>query len=123
MFKFLKSLKPGGKQGKTATASAKPKSKTAKPQLSASSARPPNPMTPLSNGLPTPPKAQPNTAPAQFSIDGEQPVTPAREKLIKEALSIHRAQQNVFADLNDEAKHKLVLMAMLTLLKEARGDK
>ena len=125
MFKFLKSLKPGG--GPSGTKSpAKPAPKTAKPQGSApSSARPPSPMTPLSVGAQTPVKT-PATQPAQCTptrLDGDRPMTPERAALIKNALSVHRSQQDVFADLDEEARHKLVLMAMLSLLKEARKEK
>ena len=50
-------------------------------------------------------------------------MTAERAQLIEKALSVHRAHQNVFAELDEEARHKLVLMAMLSLLKEARGGK
>ena len=108
MFNFLKPAKPGAAK-KGGAAAAKPKAVTAR---SGPMARPPSLMTPLSGG------GKPDD-----DGGGQRPMTPERAALIQKALSVHRSQQEVFADLDGEARQKLVLMAMLTLLKEARGGK
>jgi len=121
MFKFLKSLKPGGKSAPSKSL-AKVAPKVAKSKRPTASAYPPDSMTPLSAPLADTTKTDPPQF-TQSKLDGERPMTPERAELIKKALTVHRTQQNVFADLDDEARHKLVLMAMLSLLKEARGEK
>ena len=119
MFKFLKPAKPGASK-KVPSSPAKPKAATATVQRPSPALRPPSLMTPLSSGagaVKTPPRFD------DAGPSGERPMTPERAALIQKALSVHRSQQDVFAELDGEARQKLVLMAMLTLLKEARGGK
>ena len=103
MFNFLKPAKGRAPKGKSATPSApRPSPKVLGPGS----------MMPLSAAKPL--------VPAEQAL---RPMTPERAELIQQALAVHRQKQDVFAELDDEARHKLVLMAMLTLLKEARGEK
>ena len=115
MFKFLKPTKPGAAK-KGASAPVDLKAVTALAQRSGPMVRPP----PGASGSAT--ARIPLDANGGES-DGARPMTPERAVLIEQALQVHRSQQAVFADLDSEARHKLVLMAMLTLLKEARGGK
>lgn len=111
MFKFLKPAKPGASKTKPA---AKPKPETA-------ASRPAPVVRPPQLKSAPSPALTPQAADLRYK---QQPVmTPEREALIQQALSVHRTQQEVFAELDDEARQKLVLMAMLSLLKEARGEK
>ncbi|NFV78678.1 hypothetical protein [Magnetospirillum aberrantis] len=45
-------------------------------------------------------------------------VTPERQALIANAMAVHRAKQNILADLDDESRAKLVAMAITTLLHQ-----
>ena len=112
MFKFLKPAKPGGSK----SATPKPKTPADLAARPTPKVRPPSLMTPLSPGNGPAPKPDVRYTP-------ERPMTPERAQLIQNALSVHRSQQTVFDELTDEARQKLILMAMLTLLKEARGNK
>jgi hypothetical protein len=47
-------------------------------------------------------------------------MTPEREKLISDALAVHRAKQKILADLSDEDRRKLMVTAMRALLNEGR---
>lgn len=51
-------------------------------------------------------------------------VTPERQALIANAMAVHRAKQQILADLDDESRAKLVAMAITTLLhSEPSADK
>jgi hypothetical protein len=51
-------------------------------------------------------------------------VTPERQALIANAVAVHRAKQQILADLDDESRAKLVAMAITTLLhSEPPADK
>ncbi|WP_413204707.1 hypothetical protein [Rhodospirillum sp. A1_3_36] len=47
-------------------------------------------------------------------------MTPEREKLISDALAVHRAKQKILADLSDEDRRKLMVTAMRALLNEGK---
>jgi hypothetical protein len=47
-------------------------------------------------------------------------MTPEREKLISDAMAVHRAKQKILADLSDEERRKLMVMAMRALMNEGR---
>lgn len=47
-------------------------------------------------------------------------MTPERAELIRNAMRIHRAKQNILADLDDAQRQKLVLLAMRAFLNEGR---
>jgi len=121
MFKFLKSLRAAdrSKPGGTTKPKAGAKPAGAKP---ASTARPPDPMTPLSAPPGGPRQDMPDEAPS-LHLEPERPMTVDRAQLIQKALSVHRSQQSVFSELDQAARQKLTLMAMLMLLKEARKQK
>ena len=123
MFKFLKSLKPAGKSKPPVALKVK-QGKSASPNAAAVSkptagSKPPDPMTPLSAPVPE----QADDGPSVLDIIQERPLTPERAKLIENALSVHRARQDVFSDLDESARQKLMLMSMLMLMKEARKQK
>jgi len=44
-------------------------------------------------------------------------VTPDRQKLIQDAMAVHRAQSKIIDDLGDEEKRKLYAIAVKTLLR------
>ncbi|MGE5515586.1 MAG: hypothetical protein ACM31D_07155 [Bacteroidota bacterium] len=51
-------------------------------------------------------------------------ITPERQALIANAMAVHRAKQQILADLDDESRAKLVAMAITTLLhSEPPADK
>lgn len=51
-------------------------------------------------------------------------VTPERQALIANAMAVHRAKQQILAELDDESRAKLVAMAITTLLhSEPPADK
>ncbi|MGE5478039.1 MAG: hypothetical protein ACM3Q1_15385 [Bacteroidales bacterium] len=51
-------------------------------------------------------------------------VTPERQALLANAMAVHRAKQQILADLDDESRAKLVAMAITTLLhSEPPADK
>lgn len=45
-------------------------------------------------------------------------VTPERQALIANAMRVHRAKQQILAELDDESRAKLVAMAITTLLNQ-----
>ncbi len=49
-------------------------------------------------------------------------MTPGREKLIRNALKMHRAKSKIIEDLNDEDKRRLYALAVKKLLREEDGD-
>lgn len=50
-------------------------------------------------------------------------VTEDRAELIRRAMEIRRAKQQIFADLSDEQRQKLVAIAIKKLLHEKDGEK
>ena len=108
MFKFLRPAKPGASKAKPAAPKPAAKALADRPTPKV---HPPGTVAPLS---------APKVEPKRYA---ERPMTPERAALIKNALAVHKSQQTIFAELNDEARQKLILMAMLMLLKEARGEK
>jgi hypothetical protein len=123
MFKFLKSLKPAGKSKPPVALKVKT-GKSASPKADSVSkpsagSKPPDPLTPLSAAVPD----QAEDGPSILDIMQERPLTPERAKLIENALSVHRARQDVFNELDESARQKLMLMSMLMLMKEARKQK
>ncbi len=115
MFKFLKSLKPAGKSKPPVARKISPSAKS-KPMAAT---KPDSGSEPNKELL----TAATDDSPSMLQLIQERPMTPEREKLIEKALSVHRAQQNVFSDLDESARQKLMLMSMLMLLKEARKPK
>lgn len=49
-------------------------------------------------------------------------MTPERAELIRNALAVHKAKQSILADLNDEARAKLVALAITSLLNEGKDE-
>jgi hypothetical protein len=49
-------------------------------------------------------------------------VSPEREALIANAMRVHRAKQQILAELDDESRAKLVAMAITTLLQGRNLD-
>ena len=52
-----------------------------------------------------------------------QAMTPERAQLIKQALSVHRAQQGKLAELSGEDRKKLMMMFFAGMLRQARGKR
>lgn len=50
-------------------------------------------------------------------------MTPERAELIRNAMQVRRAKQQILADLSDEQRQKMALMAMRAFLNEGREDK
>ncbi len=46
--------------------------------------------------------------------------TPERQELLRRAMEVRRAKQQILADLSDEDRQKLVALAMKKLLREGR---
>jgi len=77
------------------------------------------------------PKARPAAAPratpdsederkaaiARMQSQVQDFVTPERQALIANAMKVHRAKQQILAELDDESRAKLVAMAITTLLQ------
>ena len=89
MFKFLKPAKPGA--SKVKPAAAKPKPEAAAQPRSAPTVRPPH----LKTSAPGPVLTAED---ADLRYKQQPVMTPERQALIQQALSVHRAQQEVFAD-------------------------
>jgi regulator of protease activity HflC (stomatin/prohibitin superfamily) len=51
------------------------------------------------------------------------PMTPERQRLIEDAIAIHRSKTHVFDGLSPEAKEKLMVMALHTLAPEVLDRK
>jgi len=49
-------------------------------------------------------------------------VTPERTELIRQAMEVRRAKQQILADLGDEDRRKLVAVAVKRLLREDKTD-
>lgn len=86
---------------------------------------------PLSPPTARPASAAPKAMPAAGSATKKQaPRAPAnrtapspeREALIRDALAIQRAKADVFADLSEEAREKLYVMAMKTMVDKDFGE-
>ncbi|GEO80993.1 hypothetical protein [Pararhodospirillum oryzae] len=63
----------------------------------------------------TDPRAQ---AMAQIKGARQHVMTPEREELIRQAMAVHKAKQQILADLSDDQRRKLMLTAMRALLHE-----
>ena len=50
-------------------------------------------------------------------------VSPERQALIANAMRVHRAKQQILAELDDESRAKLVAMAITTLLNQGQPSK
>lgn len=66
---------------------------------------------------PTPPAPATPTAPTARATN-----SPERDALIKNALKIQRSKQEVFAELSEEEREKLYVMAMKTLVDKNFGE-
>ncbi len=68
------------------------------------------------------PKARPLTererAVQQIQAKAKNVMTPARAELIKNAMAVHKAKQTILAELSDENRAKLVLLALRMLMNE-----
>lgn len=91
---------------RTATASAQPP----KPAPSPAAAKPAAPPTPRMPAAAPPPVTR-AAAPS-----------PERQALIRDALAIQRAKAEVFSELSDEAREKLYVMAMKTMVDKDFGE-
>lgn len=61
---------------------------------------------------------------AQMQAQVKGFVSPERQALIANAMAVHRAKQQILAELDDESRAKLVAMAITTLLhQEPVADK
>lgn len=61
-----------------------------------------------------PPAPSATTSPPRRPAD-KRPSTPERERLIQEAMAIHRQKSHVLDDLDPEAREKLMVMAMYAM--------
>lgn len=59
---------------------------------------------------------------AELHAQAQDIVTPERAELIRQAMEIRRAKQQILADLGDEDRRKLVAAAVKRLLKEGKAD-
>ncbi len=50
-------------------------------------------------------------------------MTPERAELIRKAMEVRRAKQQILADLSDEQRQKLAVMAIRAFLNEGKEDK
>lgn len=53
----------------------------------------------------------------------EYPMTPERAELIRQAMDVHRAKQQMLASLPEAQRHKLALLAHFMLSGQGRQDK
>jgi hypothetical protein len=59
-------------------------------------------------------------AAAEAAAEVRKLITPDRAELIRQAMQVRAAKQTILADLDDEARAKLVATAMKALLNEGR---
>lgn len=64
-----------------------------------------------------PPEAEREAAIKRMQSQVREFVTPERQALIDNAMRVHRAKQQILADLDDESRAKLVAMVITTLLQ------
>lgn len=102
MFGFLK-----GKFEKEAQAAIDKRAR----QLAPGKAPKPAPAPPL----PAPDREQ---AIAHMQAQVKDFITPERQALIANAMKVHRAKQQILADLDDESRAKLVAMAITAFLRQ-----
>ena len=57
---------------------------------------------------------------ANIRDQSDRVMTPERAALIQNALAVRRAKQKILADLSDEQRAKLVMMAFLKLVDEGK---
>ncbi|MBC7951171.1 MAG: hypothetical protein H7Z12_05020 [Rhodospirillaceae bacterium] len=71
-----------------------------------------------------PPKpADPAAAIAHMQSQVRDFISPERKALIANAMRVHRAKQQILAELDDESRAKLVAMAITTLLNNGSMPK
>lgn len=117
MFSFFKSAKRTQPVKAAKGNSASGKTAAVKQTRAAS---PPQPVRPPSAGGGP---AEAGDDPLELPDMPSLAMTPVRAQLIERALSVHRAQQKtVFADLDQKDRQKLMVMAMLTLLRRKAGN-
>lgn len=59
---------------------------------------------------------------ATIRANQQRVMTPEREELIRQAMQVRRAKQQILADLDDEQRQKLAAMAIRAFLNEGRDD-
>lgn len=75
------------------------------------------------------PKARPPATDAraralqQVRETQDRVMTPERAELLRNAMEVRKAKQQILADLNDEQRQKLVAVALRALLNEGREPK
>lgn len=76
------------------------------------------PRRPVAPPAPSDGAAAPDTAAAIAHMQAQvkEFVSPERQALIAAAMRVHRAKQQILAELDDESRAKLVAMAITTLL-------
>ncbi len=57
---------------------------------------------------------------AQAQADMRKVMTPERAELIRNAMAVRHAKQQVLADLSDDQRAKLVAVALRTMMNEGR---
>lgn len=72
---------------------------------------------------PVKPRSAREQALAQIRENQDKVMTPERAELIRNAMQVRRAKQQILADLSDEQRQKMALMAMRAFLNEGRDDK
>lgn len=72
---------------------------------------------------PRPPKVEPAPPPKRMAAPPPRAMTPERGQLIREAIAMRRAKQQILDHLSDEDRAKLVAMAMSALLGQKPGRK
>lgn len=84
----------------------------------------PDKAPPLPPGTKAPAQSGPSReqAIADMQAKAKHVMTPERQALIQNALKVHRAKQQILADLDDESRAKLVAMAITTLLRQDGPD-
>jgi hypothetical protein len=136
MFNFFKSAKRSqpSKPAKAKSPQAKPsQAKPEPPQTLAEKAAEKAAGKPVRDASPPVPLPPPSGAGTPSADQADDPLalppmpslamTPARAQLIEKAMSVHRSQQKtVFADLDQKDRQKLMVMAMLTLLRQKTGN-
>lgn len=59
---------------------------------------------------------------ATIRANQQRVMTPEREELIRQAMQVRRAKQQILADLDDEQRQKLAAMAIRAFLNEGREE-
>lgn len=50
-------------------------------------------------------------------------MTPERRELLRQVSAVHRSKQKILADLDDESREKLVMLAFRALLNEGKTER